>query len=156
ASQVPGLGRRVPPIVVEAVEVGHRRGEQLGRVEVVEGGDVDRDVGAVVPLGRVDEAVRPGAAVLAEAAVPDLGARAVVAQLLLAPAGAEVGDRDLHAPPAPLPAAGAVALAGALREVDVGLELDPLADAAAAVGALGGGGCRFRGRVAHGQDLSRG
>ena len=49
-----GTNRRSrPPVVRASVEVVDRRRDEVAWLEVVEARDVDRDVGAVVPLGRV-------------------------------------------------------------------------------------------------------
>src|SRR5690606_13384859 len=63
--QMAGLGGRLRPAVVQAVEVGDRRIQQLGRAEVVEAGQVDRDEGAADLLD-VAAAERADAAVTAE------------------------------------------------------------------------------------------
>jgi hypothetical protein len=122
---------------VQAVHIAHRRRGELGGIEIVETGEVDRDEVAadlldVTPAERRHRAIamRPR---------DELGDWKAVAGHLLARQQAERVRFHRDAPPAQLPAIGAVALAGALGEVDVGLVADFLAVAAAVIRLLHAG-----------------
>src|SRR5262245_48616757 len=133
-SKVARLGRRMPPIIVAAVHVAHRRGDEFLWIEIVEAREIDRheiatDFRNVTPAEWRDRA-------LAMRALDRLVGRERVAGQLLAREQAERVRFDGDAPPAQLPAIGAVTLAGAFGEVDVGLVADFSAAAAAVVRLL--------------------
>ena len=54
-----GLRGRVPPVVVLTVTKLDRTRHELGRIEIVDGRDVDRDVRALIPLGGVHPPAGP-------------------------------------------------------------------------------------------------
>jgi hypothetical protein len=118
--------------------VTDRRLVELGRVEVVEAGELDRDEGAA-DLGHVAAAERVDAAGATKQVVALHLVEPVVGQFVLAGEQAEGVGLDQHRPVADLGAEAAVALAGAGGEIDVGLEADRAAVAAAVVGLQGHG-----------------
>src|SRR5689334_9422517 len=124
------LGGFVEPVVVAAVHVADWSAGELGWIEIVEAGEVDGDVVAA-DLGDVAPAERRDLAHGAEPALDEALAPEAVAKLLGAGQQAERRGERAGAPPARLPAVGAVALAGARRQIEVGLESDlPAATAA--------------------------
>jgi hypothetical protein len=79
--------RRRPPVVVATVAQLHGGRHQLLGVEVVQGGCVDRDVGAVVPLGGFDMYVGDNSAVGAEVECSGASEAFVAAEALRTPIG---------------------------------------------------------------------
>src|SRR5690606_19433341 len=96
SSEVPRLRRGLPGVRA-AVEVFDGRREELGGGQVVEAGEIDGDVGALVPLRPVAPGVGRDAAVLAEPAGPRRRGRSGIRdELLLAADRAEVVQADVH------------------------------------------------------------
>src|SRR5690606_21830334 len=127
-SEVSGFGRRAPPVVRLAIAEMRARADQLGRIEIVQARDVDRNVLPFVPLRLVHPGERGDAAVLTETAWATLGRAGVGAKLVGAAQQTKTVRRGRDRPPAPLPAEAAAALAGhALGEVDVRFEADAAA-----------------------------
>src|SRR5690349_7606776 len=110
---MPCFGGCAPRVVGSPSAVSARRLRHLGPFHSLSASAAGQGVPPVVPLCRVDEAVRCHAAVLAEAAVPLCLAGPVFTQLRLTTEPSKVVDFDGGAPPAPLPATRAIALAGA-------------------------------------------
>jgi hypothetical protein len=134
-SQIVRVLRRLEPVVVTAVHVPDRqRVELLGR-NVVEAGDAHRNIVAADLLD-VAVAEHRHAAGPAKAVVILLGVELVVAELAFARQQAEIRRLDHHAPVALLGTDRAIAPARASLEVDVRLEADPAAVAAAVIGLL--------------------
>src|SRR5688572_24722726 len=135
-SEVPRLGRRCVPLVVLAVLILERRGRKLSRRRVIEAGEVDPV--ELAQLFGLAMAERLDAAAAAEHVADDAAAELVLRHgvgALQQPEGVGLDDR------LPEPALGAdraVALAGALREVDVAGEADGAAMAAAVIGLVHG------------------
>src|SRR5712671_939305 len=134
-SQVLRFGRWIPPIVVSAVHVTHGQLRELLGIDIVETGDIDRIVGAADLLD-VAVAERGDAARLAEPMVAALAAELIVRDVGLAGQQPKILRLDDRAPVSPLGADRAVALAGSGAEVDIGLEANIAAMAAAAIGLL--------------------
>ena len=135
---MPRLGRRVEPVVVAPVHIPHRGCGELGRVEIVEHGEIDGHIGAA-DLRNVAMAESGDAAVAAEAVMRLARAELVVGERPLPFDEPKGLGLDHRAPVAALPADGAVALARAGGEVDIGLEAHLTAMAAAVVGFEHGG-----------------
>src|SRR5688572_2891280 len=142
-SQVAGHGRRPVPVVVPAVLVLHRCAGQLLGGCIVEARDIHR-IERAAQLLDVGVAERLGAALLAEPVVDGVAAELVVRQRLLALLEPERRRHHDRLPEAILAAGRAVALAGALGEVDLAGEADRAAMAAAMIGLLHGQRCPAR------------
>src|SRR5688572_28603890 len=132
-SEVARFLRRFLEIVVPPVDPSHGRGDEVGGVDVVEAGEVDR-----VELVVTRE--RPQAAVLAEAVTDGFRAEPVFRQIGFAGDQAETIALDRREPVPPLGADRAVALHRAFRQVHVGLETHGAAVAASPIGLLHGCG----------------
>src|SRR5260221_3041684 len=130
--EIDRLGRRFPTVVIAAVLIGDRDGDQfLGR-HVIEARDRDRNE---ITTQDVEVAIAEAAdsAMPAEAMVPYLRAELILGDRLLAGDDAECVGLGPHAPAARLGAVGAVAAAGAGGEVDLAFEAQRAAVTAAGV-----------------------
>src|SRR5690349_18624568 len=130
---MPRLHRRLPPLVVAPIRMPHRSLDELFQVDVIETRKLD---GHVVAADLLHVAAFEGAdaASLAEEMLALPAAEAVFAERALARQEPESIGLDDGIPVARLRADRAVALVGALREIDVGFEFDGAAVAAAPVG----------------------
>lgn len=132
-SQMPRLLRLLPPIVVAPVEIGDRPLDDLVDARVIEAHHVDRVV-EPARLRDVGPMVGVHAAMPAEQVMHAVRVELVVGELALARDETERLGPDARAPEALLRADRAIALAGAGGEVDVRLEADRAAMAAAVIG----------------------
>src|SRR6202008_5165129 len=92
------------------------RREQRTRIEVVERRHIHRDVRAVVPFRRFDSPIRNHTAGATKAAF--------VVALVVTADRTKALDLHFRRPPAALPAARAITLRTAQREIDIGFERD--------------------------------
>ena len=133
---MPGLGGHVEPVVVAPIHVLHGSCCELGRRQIVERRERD---GYVVAADLRDVAVRvdPDAAVVAEdmMVIASL-AEAIFTGVLLAGKETERVGLDPHRPGTHFPTIATVALAGALREVEIGFESEFSAMTASVIGFL--------------------
>src|SRR4249919_234993 len=134
--QMPRFGRRFHPVVVAAVAILDWAGEQFFRGGIVEAGHLHGDVRAA-GFGDVAAAEGTYATGPAEQPVRAVGAELVVRQRGLVGKQAERLGLGHDGPVARLGADRAIALAGALAEIEVGFEADGAAMATSVVGLHG-------------------
>src|SRR5688572_21914192 len=127
---MPDFDRGLPPPAFAAVGVLHGRLGELRRIDVIEASDFHRYVGTA-DRGDVTALEGTHTAVPAEQVLALAAAKAILGQRVLAGQQPECLRLDEGIPVAGLGANGAVALARALREIDVGFESHRAAVAAA-------------------------
>src|SRR5689334_16946149 len=127
------LRGRLPPLVVAPVRIPDRRFGELRGIDAVEAIQLHGDVGTA-DLRHVAALEATHSAVLAEQVLTLPAREAIVAERVRAGQQPECVGLDDGAPVARLRADAAIALAGALREIDVGFEAHRAAVATALVG----------------------
>lgn len=134
---MPMLARLVEPVVVTSVHVLDGGAYEGFDVQIVQGGERDRPIGAAY-LFHVASGSDPYAALLAEhVGVLRAGVEAVAAGLGFAGDPAELFGLDADRPVANLPTIAAIALARTLLEVDLSFVLKALAVTASVKGLRG-------------------
>lgn len=116
---MPRLPGRRSPIIVKAVTVAHRRGDQCIDIDVLDAYDAHVDIGATQHIWRVNAIVDVDAALRAEEMVRDRIAAAIVLSLA---GGAKVFRFRAYKPEPRLHAITAIAFDRARREVEFRLE----------------------------------
>jgi hypothetical protein len=132
---MPRFLRRIPPIVVAAIGIFHRRLCQVCWIQVVKACEAYRIIG---PANLLDVAIakRTHPACLAEAVMSAHCAELVISEVVRAGNEPEIFRFDLRGPASTFRAYGTIALACTRTQIQVGLETNCAAMAAALVRSL--------------------